>query len=115
MVWSCKTQGLEKHTQESDGAEVESRRPVGRPKKTWNKVVEVKHHGRYGRGQKTVEATHVTSNLRSEKLGTLNEEDDDNDDDGDDDDDDDDDDGSDGDDDDHNDYDQFIEYSLNCF
>ena len=25
---------------ESDGAEVEGRRPVGRPKKTWSKVVE---------------------------------------------------------------------------
>ena len=31
----------------------------------------------YGRGQKTVEATLITSNPRSRKLGTINEEDDD--------------------------------------
>ena len=35
--------------------EVEVRRPVGRPKKTWSKVVEedeeVEHHRRYGRGE----------------------------------------------------------------
>ena len=32
--------------------EVEGRKPVGRPKKTWSKVVEekAKHHRRYGRG-----------------------------------------------------------------
>ena len=66
--------------------EVQGRRPVGRSKKIWNKVVqkkheEAKHHGRYGRGQKIVEATHITSKPRSGKLGTLNEDDDDDDDD----------------------------------
>ena len=59
--------------------EVEGRRPVGRPKKTWSKVhcsgrrhEEAKYHRRYGRGQETVQATHITSNLRSGKLGMLN-------------------------------------------
>ena len=41
--------------------------------------MEAKHHKRYGRGQKTVEATHITSNP-SGKLGTLKEEDEDDDD-----------------------------------
>ena len=65
--------------------EVEGRRPVGRPKKTWSKVVEERHEfehrGRYGRGQTTVGATHIMSIPRSWKLGTLNEDDDDDDDD----------------------------------
>ena len=40
MVWSCKTWEGEKHTKESDGAGSGGRRPLGRLKKTWNKVVE---------------------------------------------------------------------------
>ena len=37
----------------------------------------VKHNGRYGRGLTTVEATHIMSDPRSGKLGTLKEDDDD--------------------------------------
>ena len=58
--------------------EVKGRRPVGRPKKTWSKVVEedMKKIMIYVRRQKTVEATHITSDPRSGKLGTVNEDDD---------------------------------------
>ena len=51
---------------------MEGRRPVGWPKKTWSKVV--------GEDLKieTVEATHLTSNCRSGKLGTVNKDGDDN-------------------------------------
>ena len=38
--------------------------------------MEVKHHRIYGRGLKAVDATHVMSNPRNGKLGTLNEDDD---------------------------------------
>ena len=48
---------------------VEGRRPVGRPKMTWSKVVEEDM-------TKIVEATHIASNPRNEKLRTLNEDDD---------------------------------------
>ena len=37
--------------------------------------MEVEHHGRYGREQTSVEATHIMSN-RSGKLGMLNGDDD---------------------------------------
>ena len=47
---------MELSTQESNGLEVEGRRPVGRPKKTWSKVVE---------------ATPIMFDPRSGKLGTL--------------------------------------------
>ena len=60
--------------------EVECRRPVGRPKNTLSKTVE-EDMRKICRGQKTVEATHITSNPRSGKLGTINEDDDDDDDD----------------------------------
>ena len=62
--------------------EVEGRRPVCRPKKTLSKVTsgrrhKVKHHRRYGREYKTVEAAHITSAPRHGRLGTINKEDDD--------------------------------------
>ena len=60
--------------------EVEGRRPVGRPKSSEIKHEEANHHRRYGREEKTVEATHITSDPRSGKLGMVNDDDDDDDD-----------------------------------
>ena len=64
---------------------VEGRRPVGRPKKTWIKVVEedmrkLNITEDMAEDRKKVEVTHITSNPRKGKLGTLNEDDDDDDD-----------------------------------
>ena len=59
--------------------EVEGRRPVGRPKKTWSKVVEEDTRKLNITEDMAVEATHITSNPRSGKLGTINEEEEDDD------------------------------------
>ena len=64
---------------------MEVRRPVGRPKKTWSKVVE-EDMRKYNIKEDMAEdskqwrqSSHITSNRRSGKLGMLNEEDDDDD------------------------------------
>ena len=59
---------------------MEGKRPVGRPKKTWSKVVEEDMRKFFitddmAEDKKTVEATHIMSNLSSGKLGMLNEDD----------------------------------------
>ena len=40
MFWSCKRRDENSILRKAMGLEVEGRRPVGRPKKTWSKVVE---------------------------------------------------------------------------
>ena len=69
---------------------MEGRRPEGRPKKTWSKLVEQDMRklniieDMAETSVESVEATHVTSDPRSGKLGVLNKHDDDDDDDDDD-------------------------------
>ena len=56
--------------------EVECRRPIGRPKKTWSKIVEEdmrKLNITENLAQDRQQWRQLTSNPRSEKLGTINE------------------------------------------
>ena len=55
---------------------MEGRWPVGRPKKTWSKVVE-EDMRKLNITEDKVEATLIMSNPRSWKLGTVNNDDDD--------------------------------------
>mgnify|MGYP001801724735 CR=1 FL=1 len=59
---------------------MKGRRPVGRPKKTWSKVVEKDMRKLNITEDMAAEVTQITSDTRSGKLGTLNKNDDDDDD-----------------------------------